>query len=134
MYTVQSASTRIEVKEQRSGFFKVLCNSTGGRALRMTVTGPAGFNSDLNNIQPVGDPQRIGDDELLLISYQEEDIYQCAPSNGVSSDLTDSVELRGTLCTCTLIIRESVDSLYVGMTLTCPYHYTNRNISCISIH
>ena len=35
------------------------CNSTGGRALNVTVTGPDGFNSDLNSIQAVSDPQRI---------------------------------------------------------------------------
>ena len=53
------------------------CTSTGGRALSMRVTGPDGFNSDLNNIQAVGDPQRIGGDDFsasILMSYQEEEM------------------------------------------------------------
>ena len=100
--TVQSVLASVQVVEQRNRLFKVLCNSTGGRALNMTVTGPDGFNSDLNNIQPVGDPQRIGDDEFsastdVTSGGRDGDIYQCTATNGVSSDPTDSVELRGWL-------------------------------------
>ena len=67
----------------------------------MSVTGPDGFNSDLNNIQAVGDPQRIGDDDFsastdVISGGRDGDIYQCTASNGVSSEPTiNSVELRG---------------------------------------
>ena len=68
----------------------------------MSVTGPDGFNSDLNNIQPVGDPQRIGDDEFsasteVISGGRDGDIYQCTATNGVSSHPTGSTELRGNL-------------------------------------
>ena len=66
----------------------------------MTVTGPDGLNSDLNNIQAMGDPLRIGDDDFsastdVILGGKDGDIYQCIVSNGVSSDSTNSVELRG---------------------------------------
>ena len=46
------------------------------------------------------DPQRIGDDEFsastdVISGGRDGDIYQCTASNGVSSDPTNSVELRG---------------------------------------
>ena len=64
----------------------------------MTVTGPDGFNSDLNNIQPVGDLLRIGDDEFsastdVISGGRDGDIYQCTATNGVSSHPTGSAEL-----------------------------------------
>ena len=88
------------VVSRRKKTFRVQCTSAGGRALSMTVTGPDGFNSDLNNIQAVGDPQRTGDDEFsactdVILGGRDGDIYQCIVSNGVSSDFTNSVELRG---------------------------------------
>ena len=98
--TVYSTLATIVVVDSGEKTFKVQCNSTGGRALNMSVIGPDGFNSDLNNIQAVGDPQRIGDDEFsaftdVISGGRDGDIYQCTASNGVSSDLTNSVELRG---------------------------------------
>ena len=88
------------VVDRREKTFRVQCNSTGGRALNMTVTGPDGFNSNLNNIQVVDDPQSIGDDEYsaatdVISGGRDGDIYRCTASNGVSSDPTNSVELRG---------------------------------------
>ena len=88
------------VVDRREKTFRVQCTSTGGRALNMTVTGPDGFNSDLNNIQVVGEPQRMGYDEFsaatdVISGGRNGNIYQCTASNGVSSDPTNNVELRG---------------------------------------
>ena len=100
--TVSLLAASIQVIKGRRAVFRVQCISTGGRALSMTVTGPDGFNSDLSNIQPVGDPQGIGDDEFsastdVISGGRDGNIYQCTASNGVSSDPTNSVELRGNL-------------------------------------
>ena len=79
------------------------CTSSGGRALSMSVTGPDDFNSDLDNIQAVGTARRMGSDSFsdttdVLSGGSDRDSYQCTASNGVSTDPTDSVELRGDLC------------------------------------
>ena len=69
----------------------------------MFVTGPGGFSEDLDNIQAVGTPQRMGSDSFSDIISGGSDgqvYYECTASNGVSSDPTSSVELKGlyTLC------------------------------------
>ena len=75
------------------------CTSSGGRALSMSVTEP-GFSEDLDNIQAVGTPQRMGSDSFsgstdIIPGGSDGQVYECTASNGVSSDPTDSVELRG---------------------------------------
>ena len=101
-YSVNSTLATFVLVDRREKISRVQCNSTGGRALSMIVTGPDGFNSDLNNIQPVRDPHRIGDDEFsastdVISGGRDGDIYQCIASNGVSSDSNSSMELRGDL-------------------------------------
>ena len=101
--SVSSVSASIEVVSGRERTFKVQCTSSGGRALNMSVTGPAGFNSDLDNIQAVGTPQRMGNDSFsgntdTIPGGSDGQSYQCTASNGVSTDPTGSVELRGDLC------------------------------------
>ena len=80
--------------------FRVQCTSTGGIALSMSVTGPNIDNIDLtNNIQPMGTPVYIGDDEYtattsdVITGGNDGDIYECTVT-GLTSE-TDSVVLRG---------------------------------------
>ena len=94
----------IDVESGRERTFRVRCTSSGGRALSMSVTGPGGFSEDLDNIQAVGTPQRMGSDSFsdttnIIPGGSDGQLYQCTASNGVSSesDTTDSVELRGDL-------------------------------------
>ena len=61
---VVAVSARIDVVSAREGTFRVRCTSFGGRALNMSVTGPGGFSEDLDNIQAVGTPQRMGSDSF----------------------------------------------------------------------
>ena len=68
----------------------------------MSVTGPGGFSEDLDNIQAVGTPQRMGSDSFsgstdIITGGNDGHVYECTASNGVSSDPAGSVELRGDL-------------------------------------
>ena len=90
----------IDVESGRLGTFRVRCTSSGGRALSMSVTGPGGFSEDLDNIEAVGTPQRMGSDSfsnstVIISGGSDGQVYECTASNGVSSDPTGSVELRG---------------------------------------
>ena len=97
-----SVSATIEVVSQRDGEFKVKCTSTGGRALRMVVTGPGDFSSVQTDIQAVGSVQRVGNDRFygitdVISGGSNGDICQCRAANGVSTVHSDTVELRGEL-------------------------------------
>ena len=99
---VSSVTASIDVVSRRLGTFRVRCTSSGGRALNMSITGP-GFSEDLDNIQAVGTPQRMGSDSfsgsiVIISGGSDGQVYECTASNGVSSDPTGSVELRGDLC------------------------------------
>ena len=90
----------IDVESAREGTFRVRCTSSGGRALNMSVTGPGGFSEDLDNIQAVGTPQGRGSDSfsdstVIISGGSDGQVYECTASNGVSSDPTGSVELKG---------------------------------------
>ena len=68
----------------------------------MSVTGPGGFSEDLDNIQAVGTPQRMGSDSFtdttdVISGGSDGQLYECTASNGVSFNPTGSVELRGDL-------------------------------------
>ena len=98
--TVQSVSANIHVVSQREGKFRVMCNSRGGRVLRMNVTGPGGFTSVLENLQAVGTAQKMGNDSFfgttdVLSGKKDMDLYWCTASNGLSSTPRNSVMLRG---------------------------------------
>ena len=102
MQSYMSVTASIDVASGRLGTFRVRCDSSGGRALSMSVTGPGGFSEDLANIQAVGTPQRMGSDSFsdstdILPGVSDGQLYECTASNGVSSDPTGSVELSGTL-------------------------------------
>ena len=101
-YVVSSVTASIDVVSGRERKFQVRCTSSGGRALSMSVTGPGGFSEDLDNIQAVGTPQRMGSDSfsdstVIISGGSDGQVYECTASNGVLSDPTDSVELRGDL-------------------------------------
>ena len=86
----------IIVVSATDGEFRVQCTSTGGIALSMSVTGPD--DSNLDNIQPVGTPQYIGNDIYTattsdITGGNDGDMYQCTVT-GLTSE-TDSVVLRG---------------------------------------
>ena len=103
-FSVQSVSGAIEVISGREGTFRVRCTSTGGRTLSMTVDGP-GYSSEGPGgqmiVEPVGVPLGEGNDTYtattsIISGGSDRDIYQCTASNGVASDPTNTVELRGT--------------------------------------
>ena len=66
----------------------------------MSVTGPD-FNSDLSNIQAVGNQMWMGNDTTGNItgSSEKHKVYYCTASNGVSS-LTDCLVIKGDLHVC----------------------------------
>ena len=88
----------------REGTFRVRCTSTGGRTLSMSVDG-LGYSSEglggQMTVEPVGVPLGEGNDTNTATTRpisggSDRDIYQCTASNGVASDPTNTVELRGT--------------------------------------
>ena len=98
---VSSVTASIDVVSGRRAF-RVRCTSSGGRALSMSVTGPGGFSEDLDNIQAVDTPQRMGSDSFsdstdIITGGSDGQVYECTASNGLSPDPTGSVELRGDL-------------------------------------
>ena len=96
---VSTVTASIVVVSARDGEFRVQCTSTGGIALSMSVTGPDDSNLDLDNIQPVGTPEYIGDDRYTATTSDistrgnDGDMYECTVTS--STSLTGSVELRG---------------------------------------
>ena len=87
----------------REGTFRVRCTSTGGRTLSMTVDGPGYSNEGPGGqmtVEPVGVPLGEGNDTYTATTStisggSDRDIYQCTASNGVASDPTNTVDLRG---------------------------------------
>ena len=88
----------------REGTFKVRCTSTGGRTLSMTVDGP-GYSGEgpggQMTVEPVGVPLGEGNDTYTATTStisggSDRDVYQCTAYNGVYSDPTNTVGLRGT--------------------------------------
>ena len=94
---VFTVTASIIVVSARNGRFNVQCTSTGGIALSMSVTDPDGSN--LDNIQPVGTLEYIGNDIYsattsdVITGGNDGDMYQCTVT-GLTSE-TDSVVLRG---------------------------------------
>ena len=81
------------------------CTSFGGRALDISLTGPNGMVTT-EPITQTGALQRMGGDTFsattdTITGGSDGDTYSCTASNGVSTDPTDDVILRGDiLCTC----------------------------------
>ena len=88
----------IQVSERGGGGkFKVFCTSTGGRPLRMSVTGPSGDVEHMD-IVPVGSEEWVGrgtfSAEVIRQDGTPGDKYVCMASNEVSNS-SDSVSLKG---------------------------------------
>lgn len=101
-HIVKLVLARILVISARNGIFKVNCTSTGGRALTMSVSGPDGFSSNLKQIKEMNTIQRIGNDDFCattdtISGRSNGDAFKCTASNGVSSDPTNIVVLKGDL-------------------------------------
>ena len=99
-HTVKRVLARILVISARNGIFKVNCTSTGGRALTMSVSGPDGFSSNLKQIKEMNTIRRMGNDNFcattdIMSGRSNGDTFKCVASNGVSSDPTNIVELKG---------------------------------------
>ena len=68
----------------------------------MSVSGPSCFYSNLKKIKDMNTINQMGNDNFCANSNaisgrSNGDIYQCIASNGVSSDPTNVVELKGNL-------------------------------------
>ena len=86
----------IQVLERGGGGkFKVICTSTGGRPLRMSVTGP---DVEYMDIVPVGSEEWVGRDTFSAEVIREGGTpgyeYVCMASNEVTNS-SDSVLLKG---------------------------------------
>ena len=86
---VHSVVVSIEVIDGRSGYFKVICTSFGGRPLLLSLIGPSGEPQDvIDGIVEVGEVQGLGNDSFAadysLLNRSNGDIYSCTASNVVS--------------------------------------------------
>ena len=103
----------------------------------MTVTGPGVVNSDLtSNIQPVGTPARMGDDDYtattsdIITGGSDGDEYECT-ATGSTSD-TDSVQLRGedhTLCLCTCTCESTSSISHQLLLLQSLSHWREQHLT-----
>ena len=101
-FLVGSVSAVITVVSASLRTFTVSCISFGGRALNITVTGPSGMvtTGPITSV-PTSTPMGYGRDSFLattetLTGGSNGDTYQCTASNGVATDPTDDVVLKGT--------------------------------------
>ena len=88
----------IQVLERGGGGkFKVNCTSTGGRPLRMSVTGPSGDVENMD-IVPVGSEEWVGRDTFSAEVIRQDGThgyeYVCMASNDVSNS-SDTVSQKG---------------------------------------
>ena len=98
-FAVLSVVGRIQVYEGGSKVFIVICTSTGGRPLTMSVTGPSGVVEDMMNIVVEGNIEGMGNDtfsaEVVRHNGKHGDFYTCIASNGVSNISSNSPILQG---------------------------------------
>ena len=75
--------------EKGSKMLKVICTSTGGRPLTMSITGPSGVVENMTKIVNVSDIKGVGNDSFSAGANSKKgtngDMYVCFASNGVSS-------------------------------------------------
>ena len=102
VYSVSAGFEVMSVEEDGTLQFRVWCTSTGGglRTPDISVTGPGGFESHLNNVQAVGTKQRMGADKFYAVTDTISGMsngteYQCSASNEETSHHHDSVVLTG---------------------------------------
>ena len=117
------------VVDKRKGAFQVKCISSGGRALNMSITGPARHKHKRRSIEAVGDPHGMGNDMFSVSStnlFQDGDVYQCTASNGVPPNQTNSTELRGSC----LLFRDRIRYYFTFHSCLSSYHnITGADIS-----
>ena len=89
----------IQVFKGGSEVFTVICTSTGGRPLTLSVTGPSGVVEDMMNIVVEGDMEGMGNDtfsaEVVRQNGKHGDFYTCIASNGISNTSSNSPILQG---------------------------------------
>ncbi|CAI8032279.1 hypothetical protein GBAR_LOCUS18259 [Geodia barretti] len=119
LYPITEVTAAIEV-EAGTLTFRVRCNSTGGRALNMAVSGPNGYNSDIStNIQPIGTPEFLSNDRYtarteVISSGMVGDVFQCNVTNFASH--FSSVTLRAAASTITGLMQTALTTVVVMWT------------------
>ena len=98
IFSVLDVSVNIHISNGRQGTFKVICTSSGGRPLSMTVTGPSGVPQDITeSMVVVGEREGTGNDtfsaEIMLQGGRNGDSYTCYSSNVVSHSSNNSTLL-----------------------------------------
>ena len=96
--SVLELSVNIHVSNGVKGTFKVICTSSGGRPLSMTVTGPSGVPKDITeSMVVVGEREGTGNDtfssEIIFQGGRYGDSYTCYSSNVVSNSSNNSTLL-----------------------------------------
>ena len=91
---------RVQVFEGKGGVFKLICTSTGGRPLTVSVTGSSGVVEDMMNIVVEGNMEGMGNDTFSAGVIRQRgshgDLFVCEASNGVSNT-SHTFRLKG-LC------------------------------------
>ena len=97
--------------EKTSKMLKVICTSTGGRPLTISVTGPSGVVENMTKIVNVSDIKGVGNDkfsaEANWTNGTHGDKYVCFASNGVSN-VSDVVSLKGMSVMLVIIMGDTV--------------------------
>ena len=94
-----------------SKMLKVICKSTGGSPLTMSVTGPSGYVQNMIKIVEVNDIKGVGKDNFSAeVNWKKGthgDMYVCFASNGVST-VSDIVSLKGMSVILVIIMGDTV--------------------------
>ena len=97
--------------EKGSKMLKVICTSTGGRPLTMSITGPSGYVENMTKIVNISDIQGVGNDNFSAEANWKKgthgDMYVCFASNGVSN-ASDVVSLKGMSVILVVIMDDTV--------------------------
>ena len=108
---MSSINGSIQVLGNGSKMLKVICTSTGGRPLTITITGPSGYLENMTNIVNVSDIQGVGKDNFSAEANWKKgthgDKYVCFASNRVST-LSDVVSLKGMSVILMIIMDDTV--------------------------
>ncbi|CAI7990682.1 hypothetical protein GBAR_LOCUS521 [Geodia barretti] len=116
-YSILSVTGSIQSLEGGNGKFRVICTSTGGSPLIMSVTGPSGVVENMKNIVGKGSVEWVGNDtfsaEVIRTNGTHGDVYGCMASNGVSNaSHSFSLKVAGSP-TLILVVQASVTSVIV---------------------
>ena len=94
-----------------SKMFRVICTSTDGKPLTMSVTGPSGVVENMTNIVNISDIKGVGNDSFSAEANWKKgahgDMYVCFASNGVSN-ASDVVSLKGMSVMLVIIMGDTV--------------------------